>query len=313
MATGNSCRFYYWETAMKFLKRIVVGHDLRTGGDIALQSALSLAERSKAEIKLVHVIEPHPLYERLSHPVSARGVPNTLAQTAGKKLAGTISESGYLQPQIHYEVCVGKPFVELIVARASWQADLVVVGGPSNSNDNSLGSTSEHVIRKAAVPVLVTKRPLNRHPKTILVPVDFSMGAKRAATEAISLAGCFKARIVFFHVIDLYPFFASSYGDDIYGMIPEISAQDLEPEWESFLETLPLERISWVERTQEGSTAGTIIKAAEVENADLIVMGTHGRTGLNQMLLGNVTEKVARGAGCPVLTIRPDAFQFTLP
>jgi nucleotide-binding universal stress UspA family protein len=52
---------------------------------------------------------------------------------------------------------------------------------------------------------------------------------------------------------------------------------------------------------------------ARLKHADLIVMGTHGRTGLEHMLLGSVAEKVVRGATDPVLTIRPDAFQFELP
>jgi nucleotide-binding universal stress UspA family protein len=297
---------------MKLLKRILVGHDLRNGGDIALQSALSLAAMCDAEIKLVHVIDSYPFYEKLTHPMTTRGIPTQLAQAAGTKLEGTISQSGRLQRHIHYEVCVGKPFVELIVARRAWQADLMVIGGSSDPNCKSLGGTGQHVIRKSLVPVLVTKRRSRFHPKTILVPVDFSTGAKKAATEAVSLAESFHARIVFFHVIDLYPYFASTYGDEVYEMIPVISEKNLTPEWKSFLAGLPLEKISWVKRTEEGSPARTIVKRAESENADLIIMGTHGRTELN-FVLGSVTESVARGASCPVLTIRPDAFQFSLP
>ena len=298
---------------MNSLKRILVGHDLRSGGDIALQSAMSLAERCRAAIKIVHVIEPHPLYEKLSHPVLTRGIPDALAQTAGKKLEGVVSETDWTQEQIHYEVCVGKPFVELIVARRAWQADVVIIGGRSNPNGHSLGSTGEQVIRKALVPVLVAKRRLNFFPKTILAPVDFSTGANKAAHEAISLAESFKARIVFLHVIDLVPFFAASYGDEWFGKLLELSEQDMDVEWQAFLGFLPLKKVSWIKRTEDGNPADTIIKAAAAENADLIVMGTHGRTGLNHMLLGSVTEKVARRAECPVLTIGPGAFEFTLP
>jgi nucleotide-binding universal stress UspA family protein len=49
-----------------------------------------------------------------------------------------------------------------------------------------------------------------------------------------------------------------------------------------------------------------IVRAAAEERADMIVMGTHGRTGLERLLLGSVTERVVRGAPCPVLTVRPD-------
>ena len=298
---------------MKLLKRIVVGHDLSKGGDVALQSSLSLAATANAEIKVVHVIEPHPFYEKLTHPVSTHQIPTQLAQAAGKRLEGTLSASGRFRQQLQYEVCVGKPFVELIVAGRAWEADLLVIGESSEPDGYSLGSTGEHVIRKSRIPVLVTKRPVNLHPKTILVPVDFSAGSKKAAVEALSLAECFRARLVFFHVIDLYAYFASTYGDDVYEMMPAVSEKDLEPEWHSFLGALALENVSWVKRTEEGSPAKTIVKRAEAENADLIVIGTHGRTALNFTFLGSVTAKVARGARCPVLAIRPDAFEFALP
>ena len=88
---------------------------------------------------------------------------------------------------------------------------------------------------------------------------------------------------------------------------------DMDVEWQAFLGALPLKKVSWIKRTEDGNPADTILKAAASEKADLIVMGTHGRTGLNHMLLGSVTEKVARRAECPVLTIGPGAFEFTLP
>ena len=75
----------------------------------------------------------------------------------------------------------------------------------------------------------------------------------------------------------------------------------------------PLERVDWEKSTEEGQAATTIAHQAELIQADIIVIGTHGRSGLPHMLLGSVAEKVVRTASCPVLTIRPEAFQFEMP
>ena len=71
-----------------------------------------------------------------------------------------------------------------------------------------------------------------------------SAGAKKAATEAILLAESFGARICFLHVLDIYPLVAYSYADEIFGAIPQLSADDVEPEWFSFLAGLNFNDVS---------------------------------------------------------------------
>jgi hypothetical protein len=91
------------------------------------------------------------------------------------------------------------------------------------------------------------------------------------------------------------------------------SPEEIEPEWKAFLSGLPLEKVEWKKCTEEGQAATAIVHQAKHLQADIIVIGTHGRSGLPHMLLGSVAEKVVRTASCPVLTIRPDAFQFEMP
>jgi len=71
--------------------------------------------------------------------------------------------------------------------------------------------------------------------------------------------------------------------------------------------------VPWEQHTVEGRAATMLVRQAEESQADLIVIGTHGRSGLAHLLLGSVAEEVVGTAPCPVLTIRPDAFQFELP
>jgi nucleotide-binding universal stress UspA family protein len=215
--------------------------------------------------------------------------------------------------QVEYEVRKGKPFVELIIAGRAWMADLMVVGRASRTEGPFLGSTSERVLRKASVPVMIAKNPLNSEAKTFLVPTDFSPCARNAAEEALELARCFGGRVVFFHV--LYPSYTVVYAHE-FGVslpIPPPSPEEIEPEWKAFLSGLSLAKIHWEKDTAEGQAASAIVRQAEQVRADLIVMGTHGRSGLPHMLLGSVAEKVVRTASCPVLTVRPEAFQFEMP
>jgi nucleotide-binding universal stress UspA family protein len=178
-----------------------------------------------------------------------------------------------------------------------------------------LGSNAERVVRKAPVPVLVTRKPLDAKTKCFLVPTDFSSGARKAAKEALVLARSFGGRIFFLHVLDLTPLYAYDSGGDMAASLSmlKLTPEDFETDWESFLSSLVLEKIVWEKHTEEGRAAKTIVERAEAIHADAIVMGTHGRSGLEHMLLGSVAEAVARGASCPVLTVRPEAFEFKLP
>jgi universal stress protein E len=297
------------------LKRIIVGHDLKAGGETALRSAVVLAKRCGAALRLVHVVEPQHSYQRISHPLTSPYTIEEIAQKTGAKLQALAASLGLTHLEVEYEVRTGKPFAELIIARRAWQADLIVVGGASQSEGHFLGSTSERVVRKAMVPVMVAKKPLSAGAKTFLVPTDFSDCARKAAEEAIMLAESFRGRIIFFHVVDLYPLYSVGYADD-FGVsvpLPPPPPQVLESAWQDFLSGLPLEKVDWGKYTEEGEAATAIVHEAEQRQADVIVMGTHGRTGLEYMLLGSVAEKVVRKAHCPVLTIRPEAFQFQMP
>ena len=300
---------------MTQLKRIIVGHDFRAGGETALRSAVVLAKRCDAALRLVHVIEPQHSYQRISHPLTFPYTLEEIAQKTGAKLQALVTSPELDRLQVEYEVRTGKPFAELIISRRAWQADLIVVGGASQQEGHFLGSTSERVVRKARVPVMVAKKVLSAEAKTFLVPTDFSDCARKAAQEALILAESFRAHIVFFHVVDLYPLYTIAYADD-FGVsvpLPPPAPEVMESEWQSFLAGLPLKKAVWEKYIEEGEAATAIVREAEQRRADLIVMGTHGRTGLEYMLLGSVAEKVVRRADCPVLTIRPDAFQFEMP
>jgi universal stress protein E len=300
---------------MRQVKRIIVGHDLRIGGEVALKSAVVLANRCGAALRLVHVVEPLDAYQRISHPLTSPFTLEEIAQKTGARLQALAASPELARLQVEYEVRKGKPFVELIIAARAWQTDLIVVGGASQKEEPFFGSTTHPIVRKSPVPVMVAKKSLSAEAKTFLVATDFSACAREAAEEALMIAECFRGRVVFFHVLDLHPSYTTVYAHDL-GVslpIPPALPEEIEPDWEAFLSGLPLDKVDWEKSAEEGQAAAAIVDQAKHVNADMIVMGTHGRSALQHMLLGSVAEKVMRTASCPILTIRPEAFRFELP
>jgi nucleotide-binding universal stress UspA family protein len=297
-------------------RRIIVGHDLRKGGELALRSSVVLAKQCDAAVRLVHVVEPPHFYQKIPHPSCSQNNFAATVQKAGAKLREIVACRKFAHLQMEYETRTGKTCAELILASRAWRADLLVVGGPSQQEHHLItGSTSERVIRKSPVPVLSAPQPLAQKVKRILVPTDFSRGARRAAEKALALARSSNGRIFFLHVLEPLPPYAYAFDDGIASSlaIPPVTPADMNPEWESFLSALPLRNIPWKKRTEEGRASSAIVHHAAAIHADLIVMGTHGKSALEHMLLGGVAEAVVRAMPCPVLTVRPEALRCKVP
>jgi nucleotide-binding universal stress UspA family protein len=142
----------------------------------------------------------------------------------------------------------------------------------------------------------------------ILVPVDFSTASREAAEHAVALARCFGAKLELLHVWEPPRYVAP----DVMIALPGWSATSVEKvavtaaqkELSEFTARLLPEGLSVSTRVDVGEAAHTILRVAEETMADLIAMGTHGRSGLARMLLGSVAQKIVSHAPCPVLTVR---------
>lgn len=150
--------------------------------------------------------------------------------------------------------------------------------------------------------------------KTILFPTDFSNGARAAMDHAVSLARDYDAKLVLLYVIQDISI-AEWY-------IPSsLSAADLVEDmqksaWKE-MDRWAQEAAATVRDTEKMVVRGVpfveIIRTAKEKIADLIVIGTHGRTGIDHMLFGSTAEKVVRKAHCPVLTVRVAGKDFKMP
>jgi nucleotide-binding universal stress UspA family protein len=149
----------------------------------------------------------------------------------------------------------------------------------------------------------------------ILVPTDFSDCSTTALRYGVALAERFGSEVHLVHVVQ-----------DLVALAPEPGLsfpppgeylQELQSSAERSLARLPGDGLPFAgpvtRRVLQGPPFVELIRYAREYEIDLIVMGTHGRSGLAHVLLGSVAERIVRKAPCPVLTVRPEGHQFKMP
>jgi nucleotide-binding universal stress UspA family protein len=148
----------------------------------------------------------------------------------------------------------------------------------------------------------------------ILFPTDFSSHSATAAKYACELATKFASELHLLHTLEVHLAATPDFGMgfDLPRYIQESRAAAskslasvLDPQWSAG------QRV--VQVVVEGSPNVEIVRYARQEKIDLIVLATHGRTGVAHLLIGSVAESVVRTAPCPVLTVRPEGHQFIMP
>jgi nucleotide-binding universal stress UspA family protein len=141
-------------------------------------------------------------------------------------------------------------------------------------------------------------------PQHCLVPIDFSEYSLHALDYAVELAGKLYARLTLLHVIQSLPVGGADMGITLpYAYIENLEAE-LRRSLESYRERITAKGLLSDSVIVHGVPFQEIIETARARQVDLIIMGTHGRTGILHVLLGSVAEKVVRLAPCPVLVTR---------
>lgn len=141
----------------------------------------------------------------------------------------------------------------------------------------------------------------------ILVPTDFSKFSLQALDDAVDLGKQSAARILVLHCLEPV-YFAST--ADMYGpgmnvsMLIEEQRRSAQQQLARIKRDLEKRRVAVQTLIESGPAAFAIIDTAKRQRVDLIVMSTHGRSGLSHLFMGSVAERVVRGASCPVLTVR---------
>ena len=136
--------------------------------------------------------------------------------------------------------------------------------------------------------------------KHILCPIDFSKPSEAAIDHASAIARRYDAKLHFVYVYE--PVFADGY---INGMPMQVPPADIEPMRERLEQIRPVGEgnLDFCHELIFGFPAAALVGYAATKEIDLIVMGTHGRTGASRLLMGSVAEAITRAASCPVMTV----------
>jgi universal stress protein A len=145
--------------------------------------------------------------------------------------------------------------------------------------------------------------------KRILVPIDFSAASRKAAQYAVAFAKQFNAEVMLLHVVETLPLPSESFLFEM-GTLDAKSREEAAKQLSLWRNELLSEVRSKAVVRDHTSAPHEIVTAAAETNADLIVMGTQGRTGLAHLLIGSTAERVVRYAHCPVLVVREQESDF---
>ena len=298
---------------MDTFRKLFVAIDFSPDSDEALRQAHERAESTGAHLAVCHIV-PNHLRSNLLFPqisrVAAMKVPLELTQFA-MTVSTRVSEiTGRTEDEFELIVDDGTPQALILSHAEEWKADLIFMGshGETDAADALLGSITNSVLRHAHCPVLVV-RP-GKITRRIVAGTDFSEPSLIAVKAAAKEAARTSAKLTVVHSLDLI-WTPASYPAMAFGGTPtEMSAEEIK-ELESVAQKRLEKFLKQAHITAEtlvtvGAAGSAIIEVASERKAQLIVVGTVGRTGLRRALLGSVAEAVAKGAPCSVLVVRND-------
>lgn len=291
---------------MTMIKSVLATTDLSAPARHAAERAARLCAAIEANLHLVHVLGLTPLDKlrqlvaSLPAEVEERVIEGARAEV--QALAGTLQRHHGVAPVV--EVVPGALLTEITRYADAIDADLIVLGarGASFMRHLLLGSTAERMVKRATRPMLVVKQAVHENYRTLLVPVDFSPSSLRALHLARAVAP--GAEIVMLHAFEV-PFesklqFAGVEESMIHGY--RIAArQEAVRKMHELRDLAGLAPHEVRLKVLHGDPTQHILEQEQEEDCDLIVVGKHGESMLEDLLLGSVTRHVLAQSQCDVL------------
>ena len=277
----------------------------------ALENAIIIAEQFNAELHLFHAVllfEDETYFTDERFPDVNESY-NILLEISNKKLSKLIKVD---EKKLTIKKVCKRGFSasdEILSYFNEQNIDLIVMGthGKDAIRHFLLGSVAEKVVRIAPCPVLTIREKaelIGTH-NHILVPIDFSDYSKYALRFALELASKYNARITLLHVIEqqIHPAFYATGRSSIFEIDSQLKERSITAMME-FHGEKDYPTIKTEYEVVEGKASHEIIEYANHNNFDLLVIATHGLTGLEHFLMGSTTEKVVRRVNVPVLAIK---------
>src|ERR1051326_1104278 len=296
---------------MDNVRKLFVAIDFSPGSDEALRHGHERAASTGARLAVCHIV-PNELRSNLLFPqisrITALKFPLEVKRIAEAAAAHVTDITGRSQEEFELIIDDGTPQALIVSAAEQWFADLIIVGshGQTGAADALLGSVTNSVIRHAHCPVLIV-RPGER-PRRIVAGTDFSDPALPALRAAANEAERVGGELTVVHSLDLV-WAPAAYPAMAFGGAPfNLSADQIKElqvvATKHLEESLKQLNVFGDSLVTTGPAGTALIEVASERKAELIVVGTIGRTGLRRALLGSVAETVAEGAPCSVLIVR---------
>ncbi len=291
-------------------KHIVVPTDFSDTAQTALSLAAEFAGWYRAEIDLVNAVDA-TVYAYAGYPFAS--LSQELVSGAEEALQKLKLPAAAKDVAIHRYILSGNPANEILAHARRSGADLIVIGtqGRGPVARMILGSVADRVLSEATCPVIVTKAPKGtvKHPRSkrkplarILFPTDFSDTARKALDRAIALTEDMDAELHVVHVVD--DTLISTHVEQERAVILKDLRRHALDQMRNEMPAELLQNFETIAAVKRGDPGKQIAAYAETHGCDMIVMGSHGRTGVGRLLLGSVADKVVRRAKCPVFIER---------
>ncbi|KPP87587.1 universal stress protein [Erythrobacter sp. HL-111] len=301
------------------------------GGAAALETAIALADHHAAEIEIFTCVQPpHDL--QLLAKLAGRQADELLDELKDRRqseIAGLLAQMG-LTRSLKIHLRTGKPFIEVIRFVLASDIDFVVkTAEPLSSVQRFLfGSTDQHLLRKCPCPVWLVAPDANPLPRTVLAAVDLDEENaaepetlaslnRRVIGMALHVAGPANAEVFVLHGWDaigeglVWAF--STTGQSAADRYTREIREKRRRAMDLLLEEIAAEgsvqgadRI--VPRLVKGPPEQVIAEQSRKLGAEVLVMGTVARTGLEGVIIGNTAENIINSIECPVLAVKPDGF-----
>ena len=280
-------------------RKILVAVDSSDSAKNAFRQACRIVREDKSWITVITTI---PIYPDQFDVLSIKEkVSRRLREEGGEIISGIMEIANQEDVYIQTRIEEGAPFQTIIDIAEEGGYDLIVMGrhGISRLERALVGSVTARVIGHSRRDVLVVPGNTAIGWKTIVLATDGSRYSTAAREKAINLAHSYGGAIKAVSVVDIT--------DEFYTQAPEL-LENLIKEAKGFVENIRQKAedsdVKVETLVREGETYRVITDLAKKEGADVIVMGSHGRTGVKRLLMGSVTEKVIGYAACPVLVVK---------
>ena len=283
------------------MERILAATDFSSRSQRALRRAGLLAQQTGAQLTLLHVVDE-------DQPPHLIELERAEGEAILNEQVGSVAE---LQG-IHCRVVVtlGVAFDAIVRAAESTSADLIIMGAHRKQllRDIFVGTTIERVVRTGPCPVVMVNND-GAHPYSrVLAAVDMSDISAHAMQSARALGFLDKANLTVVHAFEALAksklFLADVPKERIDAYVGQEQLRASE-ELATFLQSQQLSDAAWSRRVEEGAPLRVISEAVAEIQPDLLVIGTHGRSGIAKALLGSVAEQVLREVDVDILAVPP--------